>query len=316
MSSSPGAGYKLRPNKAVDRELFLSLLTRLSAPLKIEQYQYIGLGGAFLEDFRLVHSRTGISKMTSIDSDEQTHLRQIFNRPVETVECIHSTLDEYLETTEFETPVVLWMDFTDPSELQSQIDLFATQVTELPEESMLRITLNANPSSLGNPGSDVIRDGVKEWRLERLKERLPEQCPAEITPEQLTQKEYGRTLLKILSLAADKALLLTPNLDIVWCLATQYSDGQFMVTATAIITEDKERVETLVNEWEYRSTPETPHILDMPALSTLERITLEAYEDPRETLNFELPKSSMKVDPIEMFKKYYRVFPHFTRVEI
>ena len=121
MSSSPGAGYKLRPNKAVDRELFLSLLTRLSAPLAIENYHYVGLGGAFLEDFRMVHARTGITRMTSIDDDEQTHLRQLFNRPVESVKCIHSSLEDYLDETEFGGPVILWLDFTDPRQIQSQI---------------------------------------------------------------------------------------------------------------------------------------------------------------------------------------------------
>ena len=63
MSKASSLPYKLRPNKAVDRELFLSLLCRLGAHLMVERYKYIGLGGPFLEDFRLLHKRTGIKEM-------------------------------------------------------------------------------------------------------------------------------------------------------------------------------------------------------------------------------------------------------------
>ncbi len=316
MSSSPGAGYKLRPNKAVDRELFLSLLTRLSAHLNIENYHYVGLGGAFLEDFKLVHARTGITCMTSIDSDEQTHLRQIFNRPTESLLCVHSTLEEYLGQTDFDRPVILWMDFTDPSAIQSQLELFSTQINELPNDSIIRITLNANPGSLGNPDPSVLRNDVQEWRLNKLKERIPKHIPADIKSNDLTQKNYGKTLLKIISIAADNEILQIPNRDIVWCLSTQYSDGQFMITSTGIITDNKTEVEGLVQNWEYVSTPDKPHILDMPALSTLERLTLESAENPKNKINFELPSSVMNLDPIDTFKKFYRVFPHFSRIEI
>ena len=57
--------YRLRPNKAVDRELFLSLLMRLTPKLGLEKYHYVGLGGPFLEDFRLLHSRIGIGRKRS-----------------------------------------------------------------------------------------------------------------------------------------------------------------------------------------------------------------------------------------------------------
>jgi hypothetical protein len=329
MSSSPGAGYKLRPNKSVDRELFMSLLTRLAAPLKLENYKYIGLGGPFLEDFRMVHGRIGIKDMVCIDSDEKTHLRQLFNRPIESVKCIHSTLEDYLDSTEFENPIILWLDFTDPKKVQSQIEMFIRQVAELPIKSILRITLNANPSSLGKPDpeevsvnlttdtSDIFKPTEKEWRLERFKERLTDYCPTDLNSENMSQKKYGVTLLSTLSLAAEKSALSIPNRKLIWCLNTQYSDGQFMVTATAIITnEDDGEINDVIDNWEYHSSPEKPHILDMPALSMLERLTMEAHENPKEILGYDLPDTYMKKDPFETFKQFYRVFPHFSRVEV
>ena len=59
--------YHLRQNKAIDRSLFIDLLARLNRCRDISDYTYIGFGGPFLEDFKSVHSFTGISKMISIE---------------------------------------------------------------------------------------------------------------------------------------------------------------------------------------------------------------------------------------------------------
>src|SRR4051794_20931063 len=106
MSTGSSLPYRLRPNKAVDRELFLSMLTRLAPTLSLEKYQYIGLGGAFLEDFRLIHARLGIRRLTCVESEEAVHKRQLFNRPIASIDCVHKTLEDYLDAHDFETPTV------------------------------------------------------------------------------------------------------------------------------------------------------------------------------------------------------------------
>ena len=77
MSTGSSLPYRLRPNKAVDRELFLSLLMRLAPKFALERYHYVGLGGPFLEDFRMIHGRLGIAKMTCIETEEQVHKRVV-----------------------------------------------------------------------------------------------------------------------------------------------------------------------------------------------------------------------------------------------
>lgn len=165
MSKGASVAYRLRPNKAVDRELFVSFLSRLAATLELEKYRYVGLGGAFLEEFRLLHARTGIMDMVCVEREEAVHERQKFNRPVASIECIHSTLEDYLQGEEFSTPIVLWLDYTEPGGIRSQIECFCSQIAELPIYSVIRITLNANPGGLGTPDSDdgnpsrfVVRD--------------------------------------------------------------------------------------------------------------------------------------------------------------
>ena len=59
-----------------------------------------------------------------------------------------------------------------------------------------------------------------------------------------------------------------------------------------------------------------PHRIDLPALSTLERLTMESNVDAKTMMGFELPKSDMGENPFEVFKKFYRIYPHFSRVEL
>ena len=102
-----------------------------------------------------------------------------------------------------------------------------------------------------------------------------------------------------------------------YALGTHYADGQAMVTAALVVCAAADTtIEPLVKEWEFHSTPDAPHRLDLPALSTLERLTMESHENPREKMLFDLPKSDMGEDPFSVFKKFYRIYPHFSRVEL
>lgn len=315
MSRGSSLPYRLRPNKAVDRELFLALLGRLASTLKLESHRYIGLGGPFLEDFRLIHARLGITDLKCIESEEGVHHRQMFNRPVSCIECIHDTLEDYLDSTEFEKPVIIWFDYTEPKSITEQVERFSRTILSVPTNSILRITVNANPGSLGQPND--LKVDVREWRLERFRERMSDLFPSGLKAEDMQFRRYGRSILLALYLAVEKEEMNSHNRKVVWALATHYADGQPMATATLIICDPEDsRIEKLVKEWEFFSTPSDPRLLDMPALSSLERLTMESNQDARSALGFELPKSEMGEDPFEAFESYYRVFPHFARVEL
>ncbi len=331
MSTGSSLPYRLRPNKAVDRELFLSLLTRLAPKLALEGHHYVGLGGPFLEDYRLIHARLGIAKMTCIEIEEEVHRRQSFNRPIASIECVHTTLEDYLDETDFDTPAIIWFDYTEPKGITTQIERFARTIGIVPIGSVLRVTLNANPSSLGKPDPNdlsvevdgkasedrAVKPTIQEWRLARFKERLGGLFPSGLTAEGMTFKTYGPSLLRALKLAVENEALSFRDRRIVWALATHYADGQAMVTAALVVApKDDTSVEELVKGWEFYTTIDAPHRLDLPALSTLERLTMESNGDAKARLGFELPTSDMGTDPFEVFKKFYRIYPHFSRVEL
>jgi len=331
MSAGSSLPYRLRPNKAVDREVFLSLLMRLTPKLALEKYHYVGLGGPFLEDFRLIHARLGIAKMTCIETEKEVHKRQLFNRPIASIDCVHKKLEDYLDETDFESPAIVWFDYTEPKSITTQIERFARTIGTVPIGSILRVTLNANPAALGKPDFKDIsveaegevsenraqKPTIQEWRLERFKERLGLLFPSGLTAEGMNFKTYGLSLLRTLKLAVEKEALSFRDRRIVWALATHYADGQAMVTAALVVCQnDDDSIEELLKDWEFCTTLDAPHRLDLPALSTLERLTMESNEDARNEMGFELPKSDMGENPFEVFKKFYRIYPHFSRVEL
>lgn len=316
MSAGSSVPYKLRPNKAVDRELFLALLTRLAPAMALEGHHYIGLGGSFLEDFWLVHARLGIDRMTSVEAEEEVYKRQLFNRPNAAVECVHSSLEDYLDAHDFDRPAIVWFDYTAPKPV-AQIGRFARTVGEVQLNSILRVTLNAQPGSLGEPTPKLSGQALWEWRLEKFKDRLGSLCPTDITTAGMEKRTYGPCILRALFLAVEKEALSHADRRVVWALSTHYADGQPMVTATVIVCAATDTViEPLVKGWKFYSPPSDPLRIDLPALSALERLTMESNDDARSKLGFELPESGLGEDPFEVFKKFYRIYPHFSRVEL
>ncbi len=316
MSTGSSVPYKLRPNKAVDRELFLSLLTRLSPALALEGHHYIGLGGSFLEDFRLVHSRLGIERMTSVESEQEVHKRQLFNRPTASVECVHSSLEEYLDAHNFDQPAIIWFDYTAPKPVE-QIGRFARTVGEVRLNSILRVTLNAQPSALGEPNPKLSGQALLDWRLDKFKDRLGSLCPTDITAAGMERKTYGQSILRALFLAVEKEVLSHADRAVVWGLSTHYADGQPMVTATLVVCAVNDTaIQALLKGWPFYSLPSEPLRIDLPALSTLERLTMESNDDAKTKLGFELPESGLGEDPFQVFRKFYRIYPHFSRVEL
>jgi len=317
MSTGSSLPYRLRPNKAVDRELFLSLLMRLAPKLSLEKYHYVGLGGPFLEDFRLIHGRLGIEKMTCIETEEQVHKRQLFNRPIASIECVHQSLEDYLDETNFDSPAIIWFDYTEPRGITSQIERFARTIGTVPIGSILRVTLNANPGSLGRPDGNLSEAELMEWRLQAFQRRLGALFPSGLIADGMKQENFGKSLLHALKLAVEKEVLSFRDRQIVWALATHYADGQAMVTAALLICQNDDKpIKELVKAWEFHAATDAPHRVDLPALSTLERLTMESNDDAQAKMGFELPTSNMGENPFEVFKKFYRIYPHFSRVEL
>jgi hypothetical protein len=54
MSTGGSIPYHLRQNKAIDRNLFTDLLSRIGRYKNISDYTYYGFGGPYMEDFKVL----------------------------------------------------------------------------------------------------------------------------------------------------------------------------------------------------------------------------------------------------------------------
>lgn len=322
MASGSNVPYHLRPNKYVDREIFLDLLAKLDPCVNLGRYRYIGLGGPFLTDFRLIDNRFKMQRLVCLDSSSKVHKRQKFNCPSRNVTILCEKIGDYLDKRTFRSPVVIWLDYTSARDIDEQISRFSRTVTNVPAHSIIRITMNANPNSLGIPPVDgnetsvVPKQKSQEYRLNRLKRKFEDLFPNNVSPDSMSRREYGKVLLRILKIAVDKETM-GGSLNVIWALATHYADISPMVTATAVVCRQKfhEEIKNIIDNWEYASDPRNPLLLDIPVLSTLERITMAASRNPRSKMKFHLGSGNMGLDPFEAYEKFYRVLPHFSRVD-
>lgn len=325
MTKASAVPYHLRPNKYVDREIFLDLLAKLDPCVDLGRHHYIGLGGPFLTDFRLVHNRFRMKKLVSLDSDPEVCKRQEFNRPSHEIDILCNTIEDYLDETSFRCPAVIWLDYTSAEDVESQILRFSNTIAEVPKSSIIRITLNANPTSLGSPPIQfglsgdpltITAEHKQEWRLSELRSKFGDLVPHDAQPEDTSARGYGKLLLRILEIAVTKKAVHS-RMNIIWPLATHYADGQPMVTATVVVCEQElhDEIKNIVDNWEYMSNPQNPLLLDIPILSVLERITMAADKNPQSKMKFDLKSGNMGLDPFRAYEKFYRVFPHFSRVD-
>lgn len=79
MASQPF--YHLRPNKSIDRNLFVQTLIGLTSVFPVADYWYTGFGSYMFDDFKILHERLNISKMISLEADPQVFSRAKFNLP-------------------------------------------------------------------------------------------------------------------------------------------------------------------------------------------------------------------------------------------
>jgi len=137
--------YHLRPNKSIDRSLFVQTLIGLSRELPISDYKYTGFGSYLFDDFKLLHDTLNISNMVSLEKDEVEFQRAVYNAPYGCISIQNTDSTQYISDLSIEDGEhnIFWLDFVAPSELGTQLSDYSTLLNLLNPEDIVRITLNA-----------------------------------------------------------------------------------------------------------------------------------------------------------------------------
>jgi hypothetical protein len=326
MSIGGNLPYQLRPNKAVDRLLFVDLLCQLDGTLGVgADYKYFTFGGPQLEDCRLVHERFPSMQMLSIEEEAHVLKRQRFNEPHTNVRCKLQTSSDFVSGFSSRQKAVVWLDYTKPSERRAQIAEFQTILKRVASHSIIRITLNAAVSSLGgDPGP-----GLQQHRLKRFLDEFDRCFPNGLGPESVTTEAFPTTLLGVIDFAAAEALRDRAEWRFQPLMTTAYADGQMMVTATGIAA-PRRQIENLlrgaISRWPFASLNwNQPLAIEVPELTLKERIHINQLlpkhqDDPlaiQRKLGFPIEKSVEDgLRKLRNYLSFQRHYPHFARVSI
>ncbi len=312
--------YHLRPNKYVDRQIFAEVLKSLSRNVEIQDYTYIGMGSFMFDDFKLLHNTLGIGKMISLEVDPLMHKRASFNKPLKCIKLIQQSTTDYIANMEpGNNKHIVWLDYTDPSEIGAQFDDFCRLICTLNEYDIIRITLNANPTSLGKPPSE--EENLWEYRLDTLRQRLGDFVPTSVVPNNLVKKKYPLVLLSCLKKAYLKTIV-GKERRFLPLYSTVYDDNTQMLTLTGVVVMCEENGEVFKQNKELRKYCsfewDNPLNIFMPELTPKEIIHI----------NNELPiKAEGKLiskkyefvfknnpDMLRSYLRFYKEYPNFHSV--
>jgi hypothetical protein len=333
--------YHLRPHKAVDRRLFVDLLVRCERWRSLADAAYISMGAYPLEDHKLIHRILGIRKLIAFDYEAEIVKRQIFNRPIDTCQCIcHSSgelidnLDTILSDVGYADAknLIVWLDYTSPATLGEQIREFVMLLDKLKDGDIVRITVNANASSLftakpqkGEP--TMPAEEVRKIRYEKLNERIGDYLATDTTAEMMTDEKLPPVLGRAFGAAALQALPTSGANAFAPLSIVRYADGQQMLSLTGVVVpreqeiEMRERLE--LASWRFASKDWSDvHLLTVPDLTIRERLFLEraigttSIPDLKDQLGFDFAELDVGEAFLGDYEHYYRFYPNLLAAEI
>lgn len=324
MSNQPF--YHLRPNKKIDRSLFIQTLLGLNRLFPMEEYCYTGFGSYLFDDFKILHEILNICNMVSLEREIHEYNRAKFNLPYSCIEIKNIDSTGYISSLNLidDSHNIFWLDYVKPDELGVQLADYVTLLNLLNPNDIVRITLNANPGGLGKTNEP---DKLQSKRLEVLKSRIPDEYfPSSISPDDMTSQNYPLTLLKILKKATMQSLTDDPPFSPNFMLplfSNVYADGQQMLTFTGVVLDshkNKADIIDVLKKYPHNTFSwDTLNRIEIPALSTREITEInkllpssEVRQQLLDNFNFIFPEKNKQA--VESYISYYKYYPNFHQV--
>ncbi len=332
--SGGNVAYQLRPNKHVERSLFVELLQK-ACPNASSQYAYISMGGPQLEDHKLIHHDLGLNKLFSFEEDKIVYGRQQFNRRPACLTCFPGSISDFVNGFDSfidrekvaDKYLIIWLDYASPQRREQLVE-FETLLSKLQEKDILKITINANPGTLGELQSGETQQSLFRRRLNFLNEQLGEYLSPTVIENDMTGKRLPPVLSQVIGIAAEKATFNRPRLKPLLLSLFSYQDGNHvMLTATIRLTSSGELEEYIAGlRWEYLPTSWSDvHTINVPLFTAKERLEIESklptddFDALYDQLPFHFYDEKEKANEIAMLQEYarhYRRYPSYFQVII
>lgn len=326
--------YQLRHHKAIDRNLFISLLRKLDRHIgiNISEYRYVGFGAPFLEDFKSMHLEFGITKMDCIECNENAYSRQKFNNPYSFVNLHKKNCSDYLsEDFKFDLPQIIWLDFASPSEFAQQLLDLELLGEKINSYDVIRFTFNASISAYAKPNkNNQSIDFKKVLDIFKNDPGLQNYFPDHFEAKHIVS-DFS-ILLRAMGIRAIKRGMATAGKDIQFnhISSFTYRDGQMMTTLTGIAA-SQELFNNINTECNFTNWPffqsdshdeivPSNHIL-VPSMTIAERIAIDKLiisntsKKIAEEIIFKYGSDPDEhSELIDGYCKYYKFLPYFSKI--
>ncbi len=337
-TQSKHPAYHLRPNKAIDRSIFIELLHSLDGYRSLEKHIYIGFGGPFLEDFRLVARDFPNMRMHSVEIDGETYKRQSFHQCTNKMRLFKGSFKDYLSLRfPGDYPTITWADYIgfDREKLLEASDI-ARMATPF---SIIRVTVDAESPLYAKLGvSDPAPKAMPSGQKKMFERFVADYCrDIEIqdveyrsglfTWSSFIKDNYPDLLAELISSVLSKACTY-PKVYLPLHSA-KYSDGTIMLSLTGMVCLDKDR-ERIVNHLKKRCEFYSPEVspaetIDVPMLTTKERLHLERKMPVSKAVRSRTLKHlgyliegdgsiGISGEKMGQYEKYHRLYPYFGKL--
>lgn len=322
--------YQLRLGKGIDRRLFFQTLLKCADHIDINKATYCSMPGPFAEDFKAIYNVLKVRDFIAIENDTDTVRRQRFNWEFDKANFSYRPSDTFvrdLDTVDCDS-LVIWLDYTSPRDIGKQMEEASEVLSKLQSGDIFRVTFNANPAALDDPGDDRLLPDKAIDRRAKLLSRLG--VDIDLTKDSLSYgaKRFHEVIIHCFQYFANQSFQ-GSSLELYPFLITTYQDGPHrMVTVAGVIFEEEEW-ETFLKETNLEDLHcancdwETPAInIETPSLSDKERLFIDARADLNwaperiaEDLGFRITQGgpSKQIESIQRYLDFRTHLPYITR---
>jgi hypothetical protein len=328
--SGDNVPYQLRPNKFIDRQLFMDFLSRTVPTIGAEKYVHISMGGRHLVDHHAVYRQIGIPWLCSFDFDENVVLRQKKNRPVDTTICLaiksvdlSGEIDGIVNKCKGSKNIIVWLDYTNPKEILSQLQEAVEIMKRMRQGDILRITMNSDVRALAKPEEwqQQRASSPAAYRARKLKDRVGSFMPTNVSS--IGDHELPMVLVQCVRLATAKAEGENGQARFSPALITKYMDTTPMVTVTVMARNKSEKGFSLpsLNDWKFAAKSWRSMIsISAPDLSIREKLDIDRNLSMTSSKILKMigyfPGSDRAKarQALEDYKRLHRYYPSFSHV--
>lgn len=312
--------YHLRPNKAIDRLFLLEAIRRLDRLAPLAGYTYYGLGGPYLEDFRLLYEHCPAINLVSIEKNAETYRRQRFHLPCGTLRLEHAELESFVaDFPPTDERGIYWLDYTGLE--YGFFEDFMLLLEKVGELSLIKLSLRCQPRDYLDSTNQPIGAKAEEFRR-KFGQVMPD--PAATPPRSFD--EFAALLQAMVRVAAQRALPSSWPRTFQPLSSFYYADAAGMFNITGVVCargSQRSAVRKAYADLPFKNlTWRAPTQIDVPVLSTKERLHLEQFlpcgphagRRLRKELGYLVDRNRPATErQLKNYAEFHRYYPYFMR---